>query len=157
MSGPGRVRFAGDPLALARAARDTPGAKTKILGAVARIAAVSAVLWSGACQLEDGHPPVARASADPDTIPEHDEFQTPVGLDGSESADPIDDPDASQPLDYRWRIEGDEYRFESGSDTSMSPVVSFRGARPATVELTVTDQDGMSHTTSFEMRLTVSP
>jgi hypothetical protein len=121
----------------------------------ARIALFGLLLLPG-CQLEEGHPPVARAAAQPDTIPEHDNFQTEVVLDASESADPIDDPRATRPLTYQWQIRGDEYRFEEGDASSVSPVVSFYGGRPATIELEVSDEDGMTHTTAFELRLTVS-
>jgi hypothetical protein len=107
------------------------------------------------CTLDEGHPPVARASATPDTIPEHDGFQTEVTLDGTESADPVDDPEGEHALSFHWRILFDEHRFEEGGESSPTPVVSFRGDLPATVELTVTDADGSSTTTQFQMRLTV--
>ena len=72
------------------------------------------------------------------------------------SADQLDDPDGSRPLDYQWTIVGDEFRFADGSDTSQAPVVEFRGDRSATIELTVTDEDGMTSTVSFQMTLTVT-
>lgn len=99
---------------------------------------------------------MARAEATPSTIPEHDGFQTPVSLDATASADPLDDPEGTSPLSFRWNIVGDEFRFETGTEEDASPVVSFRGSTPATVELTVTDADGDSSTTRFQMQLTVS-
>ncbi len=119
-------------------------------------AMAAALLAVAACEPDEGHPPVARASATPRAIPENDGFQTPVALDASESADPIDDPDNTEPLTYRWKISSDEYRYDSGSDSSPDPVLLFRGDRPATIELTVTDADGMSHTIHFELQLTVT-
>ena len=120
------------------------------LGAGLAIAAMTL-----ACDLDGGHAPVARASAIPDTIPEHDGYQTAVNLDASASADPIDDPDGQRALSYRWRIIGDDHRFDTGDEHTIMPIVSFRGDLPATVELTVSDEDGDSHTVNFEMRLTV--
>ena len=100
---------------------------------------------------------MARASADPPAIPESDEFQTAVTLDGSASADPLDDPDGTARLDYQWEIWGDDSRFDQGDAASAQPVVRFRGDRPATVELTVTDGDGQSSSVQFQMVLTLSP
>ncbi len=117
------------------------------------------ILWlvAAGCAADDGHPPVARASATPESIPEGDEFQTAVILDGSASADPIDDPEGLLDLEYHWEIWGDEHRFDQGTADSQAPVVRFRGNRPATVELTVTDADGQSHRVTFQMVLTLSP
>jgi hypothetical protein len=110
-----------------------------------------------ACTGGEGHPPVARASATPATIPENDDFQTAVTLDGSASADPIDDPQGMESLDYHWEIWGDELQFDQGDGADAMPVVRFLGERPATVELTVTDDDGLTGRASFQMRLTLSP
>lgn len=115
-----------------------------------------ALLLAAGCTFEDGHPPVPRASATPRAIPENDGFQTPVALDGTASADPIDDPEGMRPLRYRWTIRSDEFRFDQGDETDPSPVVRFRGDRPATIELTVTDADGLEATARFELQLTVS-
>lgn len=104
----------------------------------------------------DGNPPVARASASPSAIVENDGFQTAVTLDGSASSDPVDDPDGTAPLTFQWAISGDEYRYDTGDDTSATPVVRFRGDRPATIKLTVTDADGTSNTAVFQTQLTVT-
>jgi len=118
---------------------------------------LAGALAVAACAGDDGHPPVARASADPGSIPEGDEFQTAVTLDGATSADPLDDPEGALPLEYHWEIWGDEQRFDQGDASSEAPVVRFRGNRPATVQLTVTDADGQSNRVSFQMVLTLSP
>jgi len=109
------------------------------------------------CAADDGHPPVARAHADPASIAEDDGFQTAVTLDGTASADPIDDPEGLLALTLHWEIQGDEYRLDQGDLDASAPVVRFRGDRPATVELTVTDADGLSARVSFQMQLTLSP
>lgn len=111
--------------------------------------------WSLGCSPEEGHPPVARISASPQIIPENDGFQTAVTLDGSESADPLDDPEGQQALDYEWEILSDEFRFETGNETSATPVVRFRGDRPAIIRLTVTDEDGLTGSVSTTLTLTV--
>lgn len=107
------------------------------------------------CSPDIGYPPVARGSATPGVIIEADNFQTPVTLDGGRSADPIDDPGGLRPLRYQWRISGDEFRFTEGNESSMSPVIELRGERPASIELTVTDEDGLSGTVRFQLQLTV--
>jgi hypothetical protein len=108
------------------------------------------------CAVEDGRPPLARIDLAPAAIPENDGFQTAVTLDGTASADPIDDPDGSARLGFRWEIVGDEVRFEPGSRTTdPAPVVRFRGDRPATIRLTVTDADGLDSTATAYMQLTV--
>lgn len=109
-----------------------------------------------ACQAAEGRPPIARIDIVPGAIPENDGFQTAVTLDGSASADPIDDPEGASDLDYRWEILGDEVRFEPGSDErDAAPVVRLRGDRPATVILTVTDADGLDATATANVQLSV--
>jgi len=108
------------------------------------------------CVVDDGRPPIARIDLLPGAIPEHDDFETAVTLDGSSSADPIDDPDASERLSFAWEILGDEARFESGSDEhDVAPVVRFRGEVPATVLLTVTDPDGLDAIAQANVQLSV--
>lgn len=109
--------------------------------------------FAAACGAPEGHPPVARITADPPSIPEHDGFQTQVVLDGTASADPLDPPG---PLEYHWEITNDEARFEPGSTAAdPAPTVTFLGDRPATIRLTVTDQDGQSATSRYQMTLTL--
>jgi len=107
-----------------------------------------------ACSPDDGHPPLARIVLTPDGVLENDGFQTAVTLDATTSADPIDDPSGDAPLRFAWTILDDEARFE-GRTTSPTPTVRFRGDRPATIELTVTDEDGASTTATAHLRLTV--
>ena len=107
-----------------------------------------------ACAGADGRPPVARIELDPDQIGENDGFQTAVTLDGAASADPVDHPDGAM-LEYAWQILDDEFRLEPGSRTyHEAPVVRLRGDRPATIILTVTDEDGLTSTTTAHLRLT---
>jgi hypothetical protein len=120
----------------------------------ARLAALAALV-AGACSAEDGHPPLARIELTPGAILENDGFQTEVTLDATTSADPIDDPAGTAPLTYAWTITGDEVRFERGRATSPAPVVRFRGDRPATIELTVTDADGATASAVAHLQLTV--
>ncbi len=117
---------------------------------------VLALVALAGCDVGDGNPPLARASASPSAIVENDGFQTAVTLNGSASSDPIDDPSGSSPLTFRWTIRGDEYRYEDGTGTSAAPVVRFRGDRPATIELTVTDVDGMWSTVVFQTQLSIA-
>src|SRR5688572_5131729 len=114
-----------------------------------RAVAALALVVLAACTGGDGHPPVARASADPESIPENDEFQTLVTLDGTASADPLDDPSGADELEYQWEIWGDEHELDGGDLTSAMPVVRFRGDRPATIELTVTDGEGLTGRAQF--------
>lgn len=114
-------------------------------------------LAASACAGDEGVPPVARIELVPDQIGEDDGFQTPVTLDGTSSADPVDHPDGAD-LDYAWEIVDDEVRFEAGSRaTSPAPVVRLRGDRPATIILTITDEDGLSSSTTAHLRLTATP
>jgi hypothetical protein len=129
------------------------------IGAVARTGrrgALAAVAVA-ACTAAEGRPPVARIELVPDQIGENDGFQTEVVLDGRGSADPIDHPDGAD-LDYAWEILDDEARFPPGSRSDQpAPVVLLRGDRPATIVLTVTDEDGLSSSTTAHLRLTASP
>lgn len=120
-----------------------------------RTAAALALVAVAACGTDGGHPPLARIELTPEAIVENDGFQTEVTLDASNSTDPIDDPDDSESLSYAWTIDGDEYRYERGRATSAAPVLRFRGDRPATIELTVTDADGATATATAHLQLTV--
>ncbi|HVV84302.1 MAG TPA: hypothetical protein VHE35_14615 [Kofleriaceae bacterium] len=123
---------------------------------IARAAALAAVGLC-ACTAGDGRPPVARIELVPDQLEENDGFQTAVTLDGRASADPVDHPDGAD-LSFAWQILDDEVRFEPGSHPDRAaPVVRLRGDRPATIVLTVTDDDGLTSTTTAHMRLTASP
>jgi hypothetical protein len=118
--------------------------------------AVGTAAGGAACTSADGRPPLARITLEPEAILANDEFQTPVTLDGTRSADSVDDPEGTGPLTYAWTIEGDEYRLEAGSsETASTLVVRFRGDRPATVRLTVGDQDGLDAFAVARVRLTI--
>lgn len=108
------------------------------------------------CADDTGHAPVARIGATPRAIPDHDSFQTEVILDGSGSADPIDDPDHNGALRYRWDITNDDVRVVSGSTTSARLTVRLRGGHPVTVRLTVVDADGQESTARLQLQLTVT-
>ena len=108
-----------------------------------------------ACTVDDGHPPLARIELTPEAILENDGFQTAVILDGTASADPIDHPSGTS-LDYRWDILDDEFRFEDSRATSPVATVRFRGDRPATIVLTVTDPEGVEARAVSHLRLTVT-
>jgi hypothetical protein len=109
----------------------------------------------GACTGNDGYPPVARIEVMPGAVLENDGFSTAVLLDGRTSADPIDDPDGERPLRYEWEIVGDEYRIDDGSLGSAMLTVRFLGETPATIFLTVTDEDGNASTARQQLQLTL--
>ncbi len=119
------------------------------------VVAAGIASWA-ACAVDAGRPPVARIELMPDQLIENDGFQTVITLDGRASADPIDHPDGVR-LGFAWQIEGDEVRFEPGSRADQpAPAVRLRGDRPATIILTVTDDDGLSATTTARLRLTAA-
>ena len=114
-----------------------------------------AVLVIACASPEEGHSPVARIAIAPRAIPEGDGFATDVVLDAGESADPVDDPDGTMALRYRWRLEDDAARFEDGRETDAVVTVRFEGRRPARIALTVTDPDGLEATAVDRLALTV--
>lgn len=107
------------------------------------------------CTLDAGRPPLARIEITPPAIGENDGYQTPVTLDGTASADPLDDPGGTARLTFAWEIIDDEYRFEGSRANSPAPTVRFFGNRPATIVLTVTDEDGLEATAVDHLQLTV--
>lgn len=125
--------------------------------ALTALVGLLAALLVNACTTDSGYPPVARITFAPGAIPENDGFQTAVVLDGSTSADPIDDPENQRPLSYTWEIVGDEYRVSEGSLSSAKLTITLLGERPATIVLKVTDEDGNSVTARKQLQLTVMP
>ena len=121
-----------------------------------RLTIVIAVLATVAgCTLDEGRPPLARIEISPAAILENDGYQTTVTLDGTASADPLDDPDGASRLTFAWQILDDEYRFEGSRANSPTPMIRLRGDRPASIVLTVTDSDGMEATAVDHVQLTV--
>jgi len=125
------------------------------VGRLTNLSALAVLAVSG-CALEDGRPPLARISIDPPAIVENDGMQTPVILDGTESADPLDDPEGDAPLSYRWQILDDEFEFVDSRETSPRATIRLRGDRPATVLLTVSDRDGLEAVAVEHVQLTVN-
>jgi hypothetical protein len=121
----------------------------------ARLAA-AALACAGGCRIEDGRPPVARIALLPPAIPENDGFRTAVTLDGSASSDAALDAEAATALDYAWRVLGDEYQPPDADLGAPAPTLRFRGDTPATIELTVTDAEGLSGTARLRLQLSVS-
>jgi hypothetical protein len=125
------------------------------VGRLTILCAAHALLAVGGCALDDGRPPLARISITPPAILENDNFQTLVTLDGTASADPLDDPGGQRPLTYAWEILDDDARFEDGRATSPTPSIRLRGDRPATIVLTVTDEGGLEAVAVEHVQLTV--
>ena len=113
------------------------------------------LLGATACTAAEGHPPVARIEVSPPGVLEDDGFQTVLTLDARASSDAIDDPEGLTRLAYTWHISGDEVRLDEGTLSSPSLSVRLRGNRPATVTLTVADEDGLENTASLQILLTV--
>lgn len=105
------------------------------------------------CQQELGRPPVPRFTIDPEWVPEGDGHQTLVALDASGSADELDDPSAA--LEVTWTFDDGDVRFEDGGPHDEAVVLSFPGARPVTITLTVTDPEGLSSSLSRRLGIAV--
>jgi hypothetical protein len=126
------------------------------LGLLCRIALAAAAAMAAGCNEEPvGHPPVARIGSSPSGILSSDNFQTVISLDGTGSNDPLDDPEGDRPLQYQWEFRGDEFRIDSGDQASGELVVRFRGSRPPTIELTVTDEDGLENVAVTQLTVTI--
>jgi hypothetical protein len=119
------------------------------------LAVIALLSYTWSCGGDTGYPPVARITAAPHAIPANDGFMTAVTLDGTTSADPIDDPMDQRPLRFSWKIEGDEYRVDSGSLDAATVTIKLLGATPTTVYLTVTDEDGNASTAREQLQLTI--
>jgi hypothetical protein len=115
----------------------------------------ASIAGGAGCTLDEGRPPLARIEITPPSIVENDGFQTTVTLDGTASADPLDDPDGSSRLTFAWEILDDEHRFEGSRASSPVAMVLLRGDRPATIVLTVTDGDDLEATAVGHVQLTV--
>jgi hypothetical protein len=107
----------------------------------AAFAAAFCLALAGACADEEtGHPPVARIAVTPAYIPQNDAFQTAIGLDGTHSADEIDDPAAARPLRFQWGI-GGAFRLQDGALDAPALTILLAGDRPVPITLAVTDSD----------------
>jgi hypothetical protein len=111
------------------------------------------VALSAACSEIGPRPPVPRIAIDPEFIPEHDAHRTPVTLDGSESADELED--ESAPLTFRWEVDDPSGRAVEGALDAPLVVMTFAGERVVRVTLTVTDPQGMSASITERVGLTI--
>ena len=68
---------------------------------------------------------------------------------------PIDDRAGTRPLSFRWEITGDDVRVVAGRTDEPKLTVRLFGSHPATVLLTVTDEEGMSSSARLQLQLTV--
>src|SRR5579871_2372948 len=119
-----------------------------------RFAACSIVfacaVWASGCG-NSNHPPTARATASPMYLPLNDDYATDVLLDGSASDDAIDDPGAAHPLSFVWSIDDPAPRVTAGALDAPTVTVRLAAARPTTVQLMVSDQDGDSSTVTIHV------
>ena len=94
----------------------------------------------------DGEPS-ASFTASPANVPAGDNNQTVVTLDASDSSDPEGDQ-----LTFSWVAPSGTY-VEGTSSSSEIAKVTFPGAAPYEVRLTVTDPDGNSDSTTVTVGL----
>jgi hypothetical protein len=93
-----------------------------------------------ACSEPSGRPPIARIDLSPAYVLAADNYRTPVTLDGSRSSDEVDDPTATRPLHFGWRLDP-SFRVASGAIDSASLTVLVPGDRPRSLTLVVADSD----------------
>lgn len=113
------------------------------LGVLSYVALSTALVFLVACDDDPVEPqpnatPTASISANPLTVPAGDANQTIVTLDGTASSDP--DGDA---LSFSWNVPSGTF-VGATSATSSIAQVTFPGAAPYTVTLTVADPAGAS-------------
>ncbi len=107
---------------------------------------------SAACSQIGPRPPVPRIAIDPEFIPEGDAHETAVTLDGTGSADELEDEAA--PLAFRWEVDDPSGRIEEGAFDEPVVVMTFAGDRVVSVTLTVTDPQGLSASVTQRVGLT---
>lgn len=133
--------------------------RTRFFSSLLRGAVVisAAGLCAGCGEPPRGRAPIVRIVLQPAFVPEGDGYQTVVSADGSTSADPFDDPDATRTLLYRWTIGDDDDRARPLPDADAARV-EFRvgAARPTTIQLEVIDGDGRSATGSAQLGLSIA-
>lgn len=95
-----------------------------------------------------GNAPTAVIVANPTSVPVNDAGNTVVTLDGSQSSDP----DGGS-LTFAWNVEG-VLQFVNGTTASSEIAqVTFPGAAPYSVTLTVTDGENLSDSASTVIQL----
>lgn len=105
-----------------------------------RAGSASASVTIGIIAGPANEPPTAVISADPTTVPQGDNNQTVVTLDGSGSTDPEGDE-----LSFMWTAESGTFVNGTGP-TSEVAQVTFPGSAPYLVTLTVDDGNGNQDT-----------
>jgi hypothetical protein len=90
----------------------------------------------------------------PNYIAQNDGFVTTIVLDGSASADEIDDPQGTNPLRFHFSF-SEPFRVASGGTEQSKVTVLFAGDRPVTATLQVTDVDGMTSNATVTIGITL--
>jgi len=118
---------------------------------------MATALTAGCGDPPRGRAPIVRIVLQPAFVPEGDGYQTVVSADGSTSADPFDDPDATRALLYHWTIDDEDDRARP-LPTADTARVEFRvgAARPTTIHLEVIDGDGRSATGAAQLGLSIA-
>lgn len=129
-------------------------------GVIARAvcAAVCAafVLYASACgDAPPGRAPVVRIVLVPAFVPEGDGYQTTVVADGSTSADPFDDPNATRSFLFHWSIDDDGSEPMPNRDSAR---IEFRvgGLRPTPITLEIVDGDGRKASATVNVGITIA-
>lgn len=118
-----------------------------------------------ACSPPLGHAPIARMDLTPAYVPKGDNFATAVLLDGSQSCDELDEPEACvsgdagaapSGLRFSWSIGSPDARLE-GAPSDATLTIRVRGERPVAISLTVTDSEDTSSTIEKSLGLIIAP
>ena len=120
---------------------------------ISRTVAVAIALITAGCGGQSGHPPIARIRVQPEYVPVHDGYQTDVVLDGSGSADPVDDPLGTRPLLYQWSVADPNAPILP--DPSAA-IVTIRIAGEAPVQVSLTVADGSDDKTTVDATVGIS-
>jgi hypothetical protein len=87
-------------------------------------------------------------------VPLGDGYQTDIVLDGTASADEVDDPAHVQPLLYAWVVDDPKSELQP-SATVAKVTVRVAGAHPTTVHLAVADGDDVKTTATAQIGVTL--